>query len=119
MEGTLAGTSRHDALFDEVHQTVVSTIIEVVGQEFYEESEITLESTFSEDVELESTEVMEIAERLMETYEDKIDFVAWFGEMELEDLVDLTLRDLIEFMVRSIMEAEGEGAAAEPETAGP
>jgi acyl carrier protein len=112
MGSTVAGAARHDALFDEVHQTVVNTIVEVVGQEFYEESEITLESTFSEDVELESTEVMEIAERLMETYEDKVDFVAWFGEMELEDLVDLTLRDLIEFMVRSIEEAESsEGAA--------
>jgi acyl carrier protein len=118
MGSSVAGTARHDALFDQVHQTVVSTIIEVVGQEFYEESEITLASTFSEDVELESTEVMEIAERLMETYEDKVDFVAWFGEMELEDLVDLTLRDLIEFMVRSIQEAESRDGAATADAAG-
>lgn len=118
MGSTLSGadTSRHDELFEEVHQTVVRTIIEVVGEEFYEETEISLQSTFSEDVELESTEVMEIAERLMELYEDKVDFIGWFGEMELEQLVDLTLGDLIEFMVTSIQKAEDE--VREPEAAG-
>lgn len=98
----VAGSSRSEALFESVHETVVRNIIEVVGQEFYEESEIGLDSTFSEDVELESTEVMEIAERLMETYEDQVDFVGWFADMDLEDLVDLRLRDLIDFIVKSI-----------------
>jgi acyl carrier protein len=102
MGTSVAGSSRSEALFESVHETVVRNIIEVVGQEFYEESEIGLDSTFSEDVELESTEVMEIAERLMEIYEDQVDFVGWFADMDLEDLVDLRLRDLIDFIVKSI-----------------
>jgi acyl carrier protein len=41
-------------LFRSVEATVVGTIVEVVGEEFYEEADITLDSTFSEDIELES-----------------------------------------------------------------
>jgi acyl carrier protein len=112
MGNTAAAGAQHDALFETVHQTVVRTIIEVVGEEFYEESEINLDSTFSEDIELESTELMEIAERMMETYAGKVDFVAWFADMELEELVQLRLRDLLEFIVTSI-EEHGDDAVAE------
>lgn len=85
-----------------VHATVVQTIIEVVGVEFYEEAEIGLDSTFAEDIDLESMEVMEISERLMEIYGDKADFVGWFAEMELEDLVTLTLGVVVDFIVASL-----------------
>lgn len=102
---TVAEGSRKE-LFDEVYKTVVDTIIAVVGQEFYEESEIGLDSTFAEDVELESTEVLEIGENLIETYEGKVDFVAWFADMDLEDLIELSLRDFINFIVASIQEHE-------------
>lgn len=114
METTAAAGSREGALFESVHQTVVSNIIEVVGEEFYEESEIGLDSTFAEDIELESTEVLEIAERLIEIYEGKVDFVAWFADKDLEDLIEITLGDLIGFIVQSLEEhgETGEDAPA-------
>lgn len=108
--GTVATeSSQNPALFDEVHQTVVGTIIDVVGQEFYEESEIGLDSTFAEDIELESTELLEIAERLIETYEGKVDFVEWLADMDLEDIIDISLRDFVEFIVTSLEELETAG----------
>jgi acyl carrier protein len=109
MGSTVTGSARHDALFEEVHQTVVDTIIDVVGKEFYEESEIGLDSSFAEDIELESTEVLEIGEKLIETYEGKVDFVQWFADMDLEDLIDITLRDFVEFIVTSLEEHETVG----------
>jgi acyl carrier protein len=104
MGTTAAAGAREGALFDTVHQTVVQNIIAVVGEEFYEESEIGLESTFAEDIELESTEVLEIAERMIEIYEGKVDFVAWFADKDLEDLIDITLGDVIDFIVQSLEE---------------
>jgi acyl carrier protein len=62
---------------------------------------VTLDSTFAEDIELESMEVMEIAERLIETY-PAVDFVTWFSAMELEELVEITLGDVVSFIVRSL-----------------
>jgi acyl carrier protein len=110
MGTTAAASARDSALFHSVHQTVVRNIIEVVGEEFYEESEIGLDSTFAEDIELESTEVLEIAERLIEIYEGKVDFVAWFADKDLEDLIEISLGDVIDFIVRSL---EEQGVTAE------
>jgi acyl carrier protein len=107
---TAAGT-REGKLFESVRTTVEGTIIDVVGQEFYEECEVGLDSTFAEDIELESMEMMEIAERLMQTYEGKVDFIAWFADMELEEIIELTLGQLIDFIVRSLEES-GETAPA-------
>ena len=99
-----AGTTRQGELFESVHKTVTDTIIDVVGLEFYEECEVGLDSTFAEDIELESMEMMEIAERLMVTYEGRVDFVAWFADMELEQIIDLTLGQVVDFIVRSLEE---------------
>ena len=106
-----AGSTRQGELFESVHKTVTGTIIDVVGQDFYEECEVGLDSTFAEDIELESMEMMEIAERLMVTYEGRVDFVAWFADMELEDIIDLTLGQVIDFIVTSLESTEG-GAGA-------
>lgn len=97
-----AGSTRDDALYDSVRATVEQAIIDVVGQEFYEECEVGLDSTFAEDIELESMEMMEIAERLMQTYEGKVDFIAWFADMELEDLVEITVGSVVEFIVTTL-----------------
>jgi acyl carrier protein len=108
-----AGTTRDEALYESVRNTVEQAIIDVVGEEFYEECEVGLDSTFAEDIELESIEVMEIAEKLIETYGDKVDFVAWFADMELEDLVEITVGSVVDFIVAKLQEAEAGDRAAQ------
>jgi acyl carrier protein len=104
-----AGSTRDDALYDSVRVTVEQAIIEVVG----EECEVGLDSTFAEDIELESIEVMEIAEKLIETYGEKVDFVAWFADMELEDLVEITVGSVVDFIVTTL-EGGGTNGAGGP-----
>jgi acyl carrier protein len=94
--------ARADSLFDEVHRTVEDAIVAVVGRWYYDECQVSLDSTFAEDIELESMEVMEISESLIDTYEGRVDFVTWFSAMELEELVELTLRDVVDFIVASL-----------------
>jgi acyl carrier protein len=101
-----AGTARDDALYESVKTTVEQAIIDVVGEEFYEECQVGLDSTFAEDIELESIEVMEIAEKLIDTYGERVDFVAWFADMELEDLVEITVGSVVDFIVASLEQAE-------------
>lgn len=97
---------RSSALYASVNATLVTTIVDVVGEEFYEEAEIGLDSTFAADIELESMEMMEIAERLIETYGARVDFIGWFSEMELEELVAMTVGTVVDFIVVSL---EGDG----------
>ena len=109
--------TRTAPLYESVRATVETAIRDVVGEWYYEECQVGLDSTFAEDIQLESMEVMEIAERLIEHYEGKVDFVAWFAELELDDLIDLTVGRIIDFIVASL-EAGGQTgsdqAAAEP-----
>ena len=99
---TVTNSSRNDSLFDSVRETVEGTIIDVVGRWYYEECQTGLDSTFAEDIELESMEVMEIAERLIETYEGKVDFVTWFSGMDFEELIVLTIGDVVDYVVVSL-----------------
>ena len=101
-----ASAIRTDPLFAAVRTTVETAICDVVGDWYYEECGIGLDSTFAEDMELESIEVMEIAERLIEEYEGRVDFVAWFADMELDDLIELTLGSVVGFIVASLEDAD-------------
>jgi acyl carrier protein len=100
--------TQETTVFEQVHRAVEDAIVAVVGRWYYDECQVTLESTFAEDIELESMEVMEIAERLIETYPD-VDFVTWFSGMELEELVEITLGDVVTFIVRSLEQPAAAG----------
>src|SRR5262245_39951530 len=99
---TVTDSARNDSLFESVRGTVEGTIVDVVGRWYYEECQAGLESTFAEDIELESMEVMEIAERLIETYDGKVDFITWFSDMDFEQLIVLTFGDVVDFIVGSL-----------------
>jgi acyl carrier protein len=111
--------TRRGARFEEVHANLVNTIIEVVGQEFYEECEVDLGSTFAEDIELESMEMMEIADRMITTYEGKVDFVAWFAGMELEQIIELTVGQVVDFIVASLDAYDANGGQLPTPAAAP
>jgi acyl carrier protein len=109
---TPSGATRTDPLYQEVRTTVETSIREVVGDWYYDECQVSLSSSFAEDVQLESMEVMEVAEKLMDAYEGRVDFVAWFADMELDDLVELTVGHVVDFIVASIENADGQRVGA-------
>ena len=90
-------------LRDQVFQSVVELIGEVIGEEVGAGAvlgePVGMETSFSEDLELESIEFVALSELLMERYGDKVDFVAWIGDMELEQIIGLTLGALVEHIV--------------------
>jgi len=102
---TAGSVIRSDPLYAGVRAMVETAIRDVVGEWYYEECQVGLDSTFAEDIQLESMEVMEIAERLIEEYEGRVDFVAWFADMELDDLIELTLGSVVGFIVASLEDA--------------
>lgn len=100
-----------ESLQASVQDTVENVLAEVVGEEFYEVYEVGRASTFAEDLELESMEILELAERLIETYEGRVDFVGWFATMEFEELVELDIGTLVDFIVGRLAGAEHQGAS--------
>lgn len=85
---------------------VVSTIVrEVIGEEWAEDIEITLATSFADDLELESIEFVALAERLKETYGRRVDFAAWLATMDLQQILGLKVGTLTEYIVRCLSQS--------------
>lgn len=97
-----ARTAPHPPTFDEVYGVLRQTLIGLVGEDYVEEMEVGPESRFEADLELESMEIAELAEQLMARYGAEVDFVAWFADMELDQLVELSIGDVVRFIVASL-----------------
>jgi acyl carrier protein len=92
---TLHGTVTEEAVL----ATVIELIGEIIGEDYLEDIDVTMESTITEDLELESIEFVALAEKLRERYGDRVDFVDWIAGMELEEIIQLTVGQLVEFVV--------------------
>lgn len=72
---------------------------EVIGEDFLLEDELTMETSFDEDLQLESIEFVALAEKLLERYGEKVDFVGWLAGLELDEIIALTVGQLVDFVV--------------------
>ncbi len=78
--------------------TVQALIVEVAGDELLLTGPITLETSFNRDLELESIEFVALAEKLQQHYGAGVDFVGWISKKELDQIIALTVGELVEFI---------------------
>jgi len=83
----------------EVLEVVARAIVDVVGDELELGDPITMDTSFQDDLELESIEFVALAERLQEHYGHDVDFVGWLSNKELDDIIALTVGQLVEFIL--------------------
>jgi acyl carrier protein len=73
---------------------------EVIGEdELLMVDEITMDTSFNDDLELESIEFVALAEKLQQHYGAKVDFVGWISTKELDQIIALTVGELVEFIL--------------------
>jgi acyl carrier protein len=84
---------------ESVLATVTELIGEIIGEDYMADIEVTMESTITEDLELESIEFVALAEKLRDRYGESVDFVDWVAGMELEQIILLTVGQLVGFIV--------------------
>ncbi len=94
---------------DAVLATVVSLITEVIGEDYAVGLEIGMGTTFQEDLELESIEFTSLAERLMEIYGERVDFMSWLADMDVDEIIAMTVGELVDHISSSL--AAGSGAS--------
>ena len=90
---TLAYTSEQEIL-----QTVAGLVREVIGEGWADELEIGPETSFSEDLELESIELVALAEKMQARYGEGVDFVGWLADKDLDAIIGLTVGEVVEFI---------------------
>lgn len=74
---------------------VVALLVEVMGEDFVSAAEVGPETTFTEDLALESIEFVALAERLRERFGDRLDFASFLAGMDLGQILTMTVGDLV------------------------
>ncbi len=88
-----------------------SLLTEVVGDDLFLDGPLTMDTSFDDDLQLESLEFVALAERLLVTYGERVDFVAWMATMELDDIIGLTVGQVVDFVVTSLESSAAPAAA--------
>jgi acyl carrier protein len=94
----VTGTNEREA---EVLGEVSEMIKEVIGEEWTEDTVITMETTFTFDLEVESIELIALAEKLQERYGTDVNFPVWLADKELDEIINLTVGQLVEYIASS------------------
>ena len=85
--------------FDAVYARVIAVLTGIVGEDYLESLDVNPETRFEADLELESMEIVQLADELIEFYGSRVDFIGWFAEMDLDALVDLSIATVVDFIV--------------------
>ena len=83
---------------DPVIDVVARLVGEVIGEEYVADIDIGADTSFSDDLEMESIEFVALSEALQDHYGDDVDFVAWIAELELDDLIAMTVGQVATFI---------------------
>lgn len=86
----------------ETLDVVRDLLIDVIGPEYLIGLDIDMDTSFDVDLQMESLEFVTLAERLRQRYGAAVDFVAWLAEMELDDIIALTVGDLVSFVASGL-----------------
>ena len=87
---------------EQVLADIERLLIEVIGDDLLLDGPLTMETSFDEDLQLESIEFVALSEKLLETYGEQVDFVGWLAEMELDDIIALTVGQLVAFVAGQV-----------------
>ena len=83
---------------EELFTLLKGFITEVIGAEFVEEMDITPESSFTKDLERDSIEIVSFSEKIKAHFGDQIDFTGWLSSMDLDQLINLDLSMIINYI---------------------
>ncbi|OGQ79437.1 MAG: hypothetical protein A2289_05535 [Deltaproteobacteria bacterium RIFOXYA12_FULL_58_15] len=86
---------------EQILQTVAQLVREVIGESWVESVNISETTSFNDELELESIEFVALAEKLQEHYGKQVNFVGWLSGKELDEIITLTVGDLVGFIASS------------------
>jgi acyl carrier protein len=77
----------------------------VIGDPELLHTDITMDTTFGGDLELESIEFVALAERLRAEFGERVNFVAFLAKKHVDDMVSLTVGDVVRYVASCLQES--------------
>jgi acyl carrier protein len=78
----------------------------VIGDPDLLHTPITMDTTFGADLELESIEFVALADRLRTEFGDRVNFVAFLSEKNVDDMVSLTVGDVVRYVAARVRDID-------------
>jgi acyl carrier protein len=109
----MAGSELDTAVRDE--QAVLADIAAMLADVLDEgglgavlvDTEITMATTFRDDLDLESIDLVALGGRLDEKYGERINFAEFIAELDLEEIIALSVGELVEYILSRLGSQEG------------
>lgn len=98
----MPGRSQTAESVEDVLEVVRTRLTETIGAENLLGVSIDLDTSFDADLEMDSIEFVALMERLGEDYGEGLDVIEWLSGLEFEEIVELTVGDLVRFVVSSV-----------------
>ncbi|SEB10147.1 acyl carrier protein [Pedobacter hartonius] len=83
---------------NEIFNLLKQFITEVIGEEFIEEMDISMESSFNKDLEMDSIEIVAFSEKIKAHFGERINFTGWLSNMDIDQLIELKLGMIVKFI---------------------
>lgn len=74
-------------------------LTEIIGEDEMIGVDVEPDASLAEDIELESIEFVTLAEMITSRYGDRVDLIEWLAGKELDDLIALTVGEVVQFLV--------------------
>ncbi|MGH3865068.1 MAG: acyl carrier protein [Pseudonocardiaceae bacterium] len=83
---------------DQILAKVRAMLTEIIGAEYALSLDIGMDTSFDADLELESIEFVKLASMLTEHYGDRVDFMAYLAAKELDEIIEMTIGELVTYI---------------------
>jgi acyl carrier protein len=85
-----------------VLEVVRTMIVAVVGEDYLLDMEIDMETSFEDDLEMESIEFVKLGARLTEHYGGAIDFAAFLADKDLDEIIEMRVGTVVTYIVEAL-----------------
>jgi acyl carrier protein len=80
--------------YQEIESTILAMVREVIGEEMADLLDLTATSTFAGDLEMDSIQVVAIAQKVQERYGGQFDLMDWLTHQSMRKLLKLNTAEL-------------------------
>lgn len=91
-----------DLTVSQILEQVIQALVSVMGDEFLLDVDVTMETSFSADLAIESIELVALGEQLQAHFGKAINFAAFIGSMSIDEIVRLTVGDLVAYIAKEL-----------------
>lgn len=81
-----------------VFEKIESFISEIIGEDFIDEYDVSMTSVLTNDLEMESIEIVELSEKIKNHYGEGVNFTEWMSNLELENIISLSVGDVVKYI---------------------